>query len=214
MNSIFGAENALLSQIRRSILHNKTHQSKELLNTHGPTLRILVLDEDLPQGLEVRNYLTEKISNIEVHNYGHYGQFLSDLADKETTNRKELPVHFDLIIANYEVFEIEKKKRWEQICQYLQDRATKHGKPINQLPELLLISRKKIQLEDMRDLGLWVRDVFFAPLDKGYFLKKLLLQYPTLLNKEAMTVTDIIDNSILKSRTPSRSHKSQRPVWF
>lgn len=198
----FGADNNQVSQIRRNIFQNKTHQARELLNTHGPVLRILVLDEDVPLGIEVKNFLTEKMSNVDVHVYTHYGQFLSDLADKDTANRKELPPQFDMIFANYDVFEIEKKKRWEQICQYLQERATKHNVTLNSLPDLYLISKKKIQLDEMRDLGTYARDVFFTILDKGYVLKKLLVQHPKLLNKEATTVTDVIDNRTLKVANP------------
>lgn len=198
----FGADNQQISQIRRNVLQDKKHGVNDVKNTHGTTMRILVLDEDVPLAMEVKNFLTDKFSNAEVYTYSHYGQLLSDLADKDTANRQQLPPQFDLIFANYDIFEIEREKRWEQIWQYLQDRATKHGVSLGARPDLHLVTRKKIQLDEIRALSTWVKEIFFAPFDKGYMLKKLLLQHSTLLNKETTTVATKADNSLLKVANP------------
>ncbi|WP_413612239.1 hypothetical protein [Bdellovibrio sp. HCB-110] len=198
----FGADNKQISQIRRNILQNKSHETKNLQNTEGGKIRVLVLNEDVAMGLEIKNFLAEKISNVEIYTYAHYGQMLSDFSDKDTVNRQELPPQFDMIFAGYESFEVEREKRWEQICQYLNDRAKKHNVTLSRNPDLYLVSRKKIQLDEMRNLASWSREVFFAPLDKGYLLKKILSQHLDLLNIENTTVAHNPDTSVLKVANP------------
>ncbi|WP_413942764.1 hypothetical protein [Bdellovibrio sp. HCB-162] len=198
----FGADNKQISQIRRNILQNKSHEVHNLMNTQGSTMRVLVIDEDVAAGLEVKNFLSEKISNLEIYNYAHYGQLLSDLSDKDTVNRQELPPQFDMVFASYDLFEIEKEKRWGQICQYLQDRATKHAISTSGPPHLYLLSRKKVPTDEIRNIASWSKEIFFIPLDKGYILKKILSQHSTLLNRENSTVSSIKDNSVLKVANP------------
>ncbi|KYG61054.1 hypothetical protein AZI85_08830 [Bdellovibrio bacteriovorus] len=198
----FGADNKQVSQVRRNILQDKAHQTTELLNTHGRQTRILVLDEDAALGLEVKNFFTDKFKNAEVFQYSLLGQLLSDLSDKDTVHRQQLPETFDMVFANYEIFDIEKKKRWEQIQQYLTDRAAKHGVQLQNFPDLYLVSKRKLSFEVMKDLSEWVKEIYFTPLDKSYILKKTLCLNPHLLNKEATTLGSVKDSGALKVANP------------
>ncbi|KHD89628.1 MAG: hypothetical protein OM95_02575 [Bdellovibrio sp. ArHS] len=198
----FGADNKQVSQLRRNILQNKAHQPTELLNTHGRKTRILILDEDAASGLEIKNFFTDKFSNAEVFQYTLLGQLLSDLADKDTVHKQELPETFDLVFANYEIFEVEKQKRWEQIQQYLKDRAAKRGFELKDIPDLYLVSKRKLSFDIMKELSAWVKEIFFTPLDKSYMLKKVLCMNPGLLNKEATSVASAMNSGSLKVANP------------
>ncbi|WII71589.1 hypothetical protein QJS83_14055 [Bdellovibrio sp. 22V] len=197
----FGADNDQISQIRRTILQDKNHEAKDVQNTHGNPLKVLILDEDMPLNVEMKGFLSEKFSNVEVFSYSHYGQLLSDLADKDTPNKQELPAQFDLVFSNYQIFEIEKQRRWEQICEYLKERAKKHTTEYRQ-PELFIVSRKKIPIDEIKNLSLWIKEIFFTPLDKGYIFKKTLSQYSSLVNKAPASVASINDKSTLKVANP------------
>lgn len=198
----FGADNKQIGQIRRSILQNKSHNTQEIKNTRGSTTRVLILDEDSIYSSELKTYLADKISNVEVYIYNSYAQLQSDLADKETVHRQHLPTQFDIVFANYEIFAIEQKKRWEQLCQSLQDRANKSAISLATMPALYIIAKKNLNLDEVHGLTSWVKNLFFSPLDKAYILKKLLSQHPGLLNKEASSIANMKDQSLLKVANP------------
>ncbi|HEY1080320.1 MAG TPA: hypothetical protein VGE46_09480 [Bdellovibrio sp.] len=198
----FGPDAKQISQIRRNILQNAQKTSHEIKNTHGRKVNILVLNEDEQLGSEIKSFLLEKISNAEVFAYTSYGQFSSDLADKDTVHKQSLPAKFDLIFAGYEVFEIEKEKRWEQIVKGLKDRAAKHSTPLETPPDLMIVAKKKVPLDEIRNFSVWAKDLFFAPLDRSYMLKKLAYQYPALHNIEVTQISQMKDESILKVANP------------
>ena len=145
--------------------------------------------------------LTERFNHVEVFSYNNMGQLLSDLADKDTPNRQQLPTQFDFVFANYALFEIEKEKRWAQICDYLKDRAKLHGKDLNDLPELLLHSRRKLPPNEIRKLSTWARDVFFTPLEKSYIVKKLISDFG-FANKSPAALASIEEPTPLKVANP------------
>lgn len=198
----FGADNTQIGQIRRNILQDGAKETVEIKNTHGNKIRVLLIQEDEQMNSSVQQFLTEKISNLEIFTYTSYGQLSSDLADKETVQKQNLPPKFDLICAGYEIFEIEKEKRWEQLCQTLKDRAKKYSLDTQDTPDLFVIAKKAISLEEIRSMSTWVKDVFFAPLDRSYILKKLLYQYPSLLNINATQISHMKDSSVLKVANP------------
>lgn len=198
----FGIENQQISQIRRDILQDKNHSSEVVKNTLGNKTRILVMEEDVPLGLDLKVYLGERFENSEVFVYSNYGQLLSDLADKDTPNRQEIPSAFDLVFANYALFEVEKDKKWEQLQQYFIDRLKAHGITTSAPPQLLLISRKKLQIEEVKSLSTWCREIFFTPLDKTYITKKLLKLQTSLVNKSEVTIGSHSDQSLLKVANP------------
>lgn len=198
----FGIDNKQISQIRKSILQNNSHETKDLKNTHGKPMRILILDGDQTTGLDLKYFLTEKVSNLEVFYYSSYNQLLADLSDKDTVRKQQLPDTIDIIFADYEIFEFEKHKRWEQICDNIQARSEKMGVTSNIIPDLYLISKKDLQMDTMKELSSWVKDALFCPLDKNYFSKTILSQYSTLLNKNKIAIGSVRDTNPIKAANP------------
>lgn len=198
----FAADSGQISKIRRHILENKKLTTLDIQNTGNTTpRRILLIDEDVPLSLEMKLLLTERFNHVEVFSYNNMGQLLSDLADKDTPNRQQLPTQFDFVFADYALFEIEKEKRWAQICDYLKDRAKLHGKDLNDLPELFLHSRRKLPPNEIRKLSTWARDVFFTPLEKSYIVKKLISDFG-FANKSPAALASIEEPTPLKVANP------------
>ncbi len=197
----FALDNDQISQIRRNILQNKSNTVAELNNASKKAARIAIIDENTPAGSEVKNLLDDRFNNADVFIFPSFGQFLSDLADKETQHRQALPPQFDFIFAHYDLFEIEKEKRWELILKSLADRAKAHqveSKP----PQLMLLARKKIQMDELRTLSTWSREIFYSPLDKSYLTKKLVALTLDLNNKSPATIASIHNPSVLKVANP------------
>ncbi|MEN0058612.1 MAG: hypothetical protein AAGB31_07240 [Bdellovibrio sp.] len=199
----FGADSKQISQIRRHILQNKGHQEQTLQNAPGGRkIQILVLDEDENAANDIKATLMEKMGNAQVYVYTLAAQMLSDIGDKDTVHRQQLPEKIDLVFASIETFEVEKKKRWEKICQSLKDRAKNKGFELKTLPDLYITSRKKIPVEEIKDLFSWAKEVFFLPFDKSYVFKKLLLQQSTLLNKESASLYSMTEKTSIKVANP------------
>lgn len=198
----FGADNQQVSQIRRNILQNKSHTTEAIQQSSDLKKRILIMDEDVPLSLDQKTFLSERFSNSEVYTYSNYGQLLADLADKDTPNRQMLPVEFDIIFTNYELFEIEKQKKWEQLQQYLKDRCKAHQTEMTVPPELYFISKKRLQIDEVKSLSSWVKEIFFTPLDKTYISKKLLKTHADLGNKAEVAIAHQKDNNPLKVANP------------
>ncbi|MDG0816345.1 hypothetical protein [Bdellovibrio svalbardensis] len=197
----FAADNQQISQVRKHILQATEHKNEGFQNTHSAPARILILDEETSIALDLKIYLSDRFSNSEVFVYNSFAQLASDLDDKDTQHRQHLPTSFDFVFANYEIFEIEKQKRWEQICKGLEDR-TKRANQTFKLPPLFLISKKKVPLEEVRELSTWTKDIFFTPLDKGYITKKLVNEHSGLANKAPVTIASLKENAILKVANP------------
>lgn len=198
----FGIDNQQISQIRRNILQNKNFKTSELKNTSTKNVKILVVDENLSAALDLKDYLLDKISNAEVFVYSNYGQMLSDLADKDTVHRQQLPANFDIVFGTFELFEVEMKKRWEQIGQYLTTRMQKNGIVKSELPTLFLTSKKQLSAETLRAFNPWVADVLFLPLDRAYLLKKLLSHTSSVVSKETTTLTSTQESNSIKVANP------------
>ncbi len=198
----FAADNQQISVVRKHILQAPTHDNEGAQNTHGAQARILILDEDVSLSMDLKIFLTDRFSNSEVFVYNNLAQFLSDLGDKDTPHRQQLPVGFDFVFSNYEFFEFEKQPRWEQICQNLKDRAKRLGQPELPMPSLFMISRKKVPLDEIREMGSWTKDIFFTPLDKGYMAKKLVSEQSGLANKTPVTIASLKESQTLKVANP------------
>lgn len=198
----FGINNEQISRIRRTVLQDKEHTSESIKNILGKKTHVLVMDEDVPLGLDLKIYLSERFENSEIFVYSNYGQLLADLADKDTPNKQQLPVSFDLVLANYALFEVEKIKKWEQLQQYFSDRLKTHGQNTEALPQLLLISKKELQIEEVKSIAPWCREVFFTPLDKNYITKKLLKLQTSLVNKAEINIGSHKNESLLKVANP------------
>lgn len=190
-------DNQQISQIRRNILQNKDHKVSQIKNSPSSTARLLILEEDADFAQETKLMLEDKFANTEIYHYTHISQLLSDLAGKETVRKQDLPSQFDLILANYDLFEIEKERRWEQITQLLKERAEKHGQEYKGAPSIYLISRKNLPAPAIRELTGWVNEIFFTPLDKPYFTKKLMVSKIPLVNKNPVNIASVKDESLI-----------------
>lgn len=198
----FGIDNEQISQIRRHILQNKAQKTTDLKNTQSRTNNILILEADEPLGQELKAFLEDKFSNTTIFTYTHNSQLISDLAGKDTVHRQNLPTQFDIVIANHDFLEGDKKKSWETLCRFFEDRTSKAGLGKLPTPDLYLTSRRKIPVEDMRELTKWSKDVYFTLFDKTYIYKKLLTQHPTLINKENARLGTLQEHLALKAATP------------
>lgn len=196
----FAADPAQISKIRRHILENKAHKTVEVQNTANIPRRVLIIDEDVPLASDMKTLLTEKYDNVEVFSYNSMGQLLSDLADKDTPNRQQLPTKFDFVFSNYALFEIDKEKRWTQVCDALKDRTKLHGSSFEP-PELFLVSRKKLMPDEIRSLSTWTKDIFFTPLEKSYITKKLVTDF-AFSNKSPSIIASVDQVTPIKVANP------------
>ncbi len=197
----FGLSNLQISEIRRHVLSQKTHQIKNLENTQTKPSRILIIDEDERTTSDLKMVFGERMSNAEVFVYSSYAQLCSDLSDKETVQRQILPSQFEIVLSQYNIFEEEKESRWTGLKKLLQERAEKAGRSFV-APDLYFYSKKEISFELYRSFGTWVKDIYYLPFDKSYMMKKLLLQHPGMINKAPTTVKEYQEEVILKVANP------------
>lgn len=198
----FGLDNEQISQIRRHILQNKLHQKNELKNNSFATTRVLLLDENENNTQELKRFLQEKISNIEFFCYTHLSQLFSDLADKDTVRRQNLPTQFDIVLANIDMLSPEPRKNWDTLARELQSRITRAGKSNAELPKLYMTSQKRIAAEQLKELTEWCQEVFFINFDKTYVYKKILSQNSLIANKDPIEVSYLTEQSTLKAANP------------
>lgn len=198
----FGLNNLQISEIRKHVMASSSHQMENIKNVFPTKSRILLLDDN-PQNLtDFQNVLSERFDNAEVFTYSSYGQLCADLEDKDTPHRQEIPTKFEYIIAHFQVFEEEQKKRWEELLKRMHMRAGKHGVQSFQEPVLYLYSKKEIPIENYRNFSGWVKDIFYLPLDKSYFMKKIVSNHPGLANKNEVTVHRLLETVTLKVANP------------
>ncbi len=184
----FAADKEQISQARREILKEKTAQ-KSLLKAAAPKpLKVLLLEEKETTSLEIKHLLEEYFANLEIFAYTSQGQMLSDLADKDTAQRKTLPPRFDMIFASLDFFAEEKEKAWAAMGTFITERYDRLNVPEKDLPDLYLTTNKKLSVEQCRPYLGWCREVFFLPVDRSYLPKKLLSQQTHLQPLQALEV--------------------------
>ncbi len=195
----FAAEPAQATSIRKHILQNPKHQLLELKTQSAKAKTALILEEDINSGLELENLLKQKFSNIDTFVYSSMGQLLADLADKDTVHRKELPNHFDLLFANLSFMPLgEKDKSWEQFVQFCKERAKRRGSGDCNPAQIYLTSKKSLSAEEIRKHYPWSKDIFFYPLDRAYFSKKIFTLENSLISNESITNTSYQEEGVIK----------------
>ena len=200
----FGIDNLQVSTIRRTIFMDKQHLKTDYTNPENTRkIQVLLLDPLEKIALEIKDYLEDKLSNVETTVYQSSAQLLSDLADKESEKRQVLPTKFDFVFANYDFFEGERKAHWEEICKALADRGTKYGALDLSPPTLYLISRSPQSTETLRDLSTWCADVFYILLEKSYLYKKLITLNSNFSNKEPANIVSQNINRPIKVANPA-----------
>lgn len=199
----FGLDNIQIGQLRRYILQQKNHTKTDVKNEHGRNLNLLILDADENVSKDLVSFLNEKFSSLKIFTYTLNAQLLSDLADRDTIHKQQLPNKIDLVIANLNFLDIDPKKTWENICQKLQERTNRIGFTSFATPDLYLTSKEKVSIENMKKLASLSKDIFFLPIDKSYMYKKILLQTSSATTKEATTLASLSEKSTLKVANPT-----------
>ncbi|MFS4460116.1 hypothetical protein [Bdellovibrio sp. HCB2-146] len=199
--AFLGADPAQIQQIRKHVLQNKAHKTIPFNNSQKAQFNIIIFDEDAGVVSDIKSLLEEKFSHIHVDGYSHSAQLLSDLDDKDTTHRRELPNHVDLFIASMDLFLDDGPKKWEQFTKVFADRCKKRG-TAEKIPDLALYTKKRQSAEQIRDLLKWAKEIFYTPWDRLYFVKKLLLQWPALTPQNDTTYAELCEGGTLKVANP------------
>jgi hypothetical protein len=197
----FAAETPQIAQIRRQLLTDKSHTLEEFQNSQDAQVRVLILDETGPAGLDLKVFVSERFSNSEVYFYSSFAQLVSDLNDRDTTHRQTLPKQIDYIFAHYDAFVQEKDKRWAQICEYIKARNDNPFEVTGD-PDLFLFSQYKLSNDEARTLTPWCKELFFTPFDKLYISKKLTNDFKNFNNKNPITIASRGENSKIKIANP------------
>jgi hypothetical protein len=198
----FGIDNMQISEIRKHVVSNKKHQVQEITNTFPGPARFVIVDENPQAASDFQLVINERLEGAHVFTYTSYGQLLSDLADKETPHRQQLPTQIDYVITNYQVFEEEGKARWDNLLTALADRATAHKVATPIIPDLYIYTKKEIAVDAYRAFAGWVKDILYLPLDKSYFMKKLITNHGNLINKAPVIIHTVVEDVILKVANP------------
>lgn len=115
---------------------------------------------------------------------------------------ENLPAEFDMIFINYSFFAGDKKESWDSIYADLCTHAANFGISQAQKPDLYFLSKQTLSMEELTPLSEWTKDVFFTPIDKSYFLKKLVSTQKILNTKEPTTIAEVKENIPLKVANP------------
>ena len=198
----FGMDNKQIQLVRKHIQEDFHHEKNDLMNSYLRDMKVLVLNEESGNAENFKAYMNERFTGCEVFTYSSLGQLLSDLQDKETANRKTLPAKFDFVFATLGFFELEIEKRWEQIDKNLSDRAKKSSLDPSLKPVVYLFSKNKLSPDETLTFSSWARDIFFMPLDRAYFLKKVFNQNVHLGQVEGVTITKRKERGLLKVANP------------
>lgn len=65
-----------------------------------------------------------------------------------------------------------------------------------------MISRKKIPVDEVREIAQWAKEIFFTPLDKLYITKKLVSEHSAFTNKTPVTIASLKEQTTLKVANP------------
>lgn len=199
--SFLGADLAQVQKIRRHILSNKAHKQTDFANAQGQPFHILICEDDQNKANDLKLLLEEKFDKVLVEAYTSLAQLASDLEDKDTLHRRQLPAHFDLVIANLENFHEEGPKKWEQLSKAFTDRSKKMN-GTEKAPDIAVFTNQKQTAEQIRTLLTWSKEVFFFPWDRLYLVRKLLVQWPALTPKTTTQFNELHEGGNLKVANP------------
>jgi hypothetical protein len=113
-----------------------------------------------------------------------------------------LPPEFDMIFINYSFFDGGKKAAWDSLYGDLCSHAANFGISQARKPDIYFLSKQVLSTEELTPLTDWARDVFFTPLDKNYFFKKLVSTQKMLNTKESASIEEVKENVPFKVANP------------
>ncbi len=199
--AFLGADLAQVQKIRRHILQNKAHKQNHFQNAQGAPFHIIICEDDVAKANDLKLLLEEKFDHVKIEAYTSVAQLLVDLEDKETPNRRELANHFDLVIANLEIFHEDGAKKYEQLTKAFADRSKKKN-GTDKAPDIAVFTNQKQTAEQIRVLLTWAKEVFFFPWDRLYFVRKLLVQWPALTPKTVTQFSELLEGGTIKVANP------------
>jgi hypothetical protein len=199
----YGMDNKQIQNVRKYIQSFHHHSKTDHQNIKTQDVKILILNEVASDAENFQAYLSTRFTQAEYFTYSSFGQLQSDLQDKESAQKKTLPQKIDFVFATLDYFENEASKRWEQLKKNIDDRHKKYGiGPLPTLPCVYLFPNNKLTPDQVLEYSAWSRDIFFMPVDKAYFLKKVFCQNPQLGQAESVVMTAKEYKSQLKVANP------------
>lgn len=126
-------------------------------------------------------------------------QFL-ELSEPEAVAHLEktspLPKDLDLLVISEKFFGTNPDQRWAPIKEDFAKRQRK-------FPMIALIAQKSLTTEELRKLDNWVDDVFFRPVDRVYFLQKIVHLLPATKSvTEAVEIKAFQTKEVIKVANP------------
>jgi hypothetical protein len=112
------------------------------------------------------------------------------------TKNSRIKEPVDLLIVSHRFFNDAAKERWTNVMEALKKRFGK-------APMLFMTSKKDFSDREERELGAYVTDIFFKPIDRGYFEHKMKWAFPRLNEKgDRIQIPGIIQKGVIKTANP------------
>ncbi len=112
----------------------------------------------------------------------------------QANSKLNKPVH--LIIASHRLFGEGAVQRWTLVKETLKKR-------FNVEPKIVMTSKKDYSDAEERELGSLIHDIFFKPVDPGYFVEKMKTFFPGLSEKlEKVKWPTVVQGGYLKAVNP------------
>ncbi len=189
----YSAETAQITKIRNHILQNGNVQNVPIFKKAGQPMNVVIINDHSVSLHEIKTILQDKFVRVTIFPYANAEQLAADLPN--------IPTKIDCVFASYELFEIDKEKKWEVFCATFQEEAKKRGTPNEKNPDLFIIAKKKISSEIFKDFHSFTKDIFFSPVDRNYAMKKISSYYDTLALQKSSSVSTIQETAKMKIAT-------------
>lgn len=131
-------------------------------------------------------------------NIVHFTELADDEAIAYLEKNSPLSKDLDLVILSEKYFGSVPEERWGPIKEDF-------GKRQRKFPMMAVLAQKSFTDDEKRKLGEWVEDVFYRPVDRVYFLQKIIH-----ILSAAKTVKDAIEIKALP--TPNEVIKVANPI--
>lgn len=120
----------------------------------------------------------------------------ADWQDYLKANSK-FPNRTDVIIFSSKFSGENISERWSTIQKQIINRGQ------NNVPDLFLLTMKDYSDSEERNLATFIKDIFFVPVEKGYFVSKFHYYYPFLeVQEEPIRIKTIPQQELLKVASP------------
>lgn len=186
----FAAENPQISRIRGHINQSSQVQTAPIFKKAGQPMNVLVLSDNAAQVQDLKTLLQDKFARITVFAYPSVEKLHIELGS--------IPPDIHCVFANFEMFEIDKAKTWSALCAAFHEEAKKRGTTLAKDPDLFILAKKKISPELFPELFTFAKDVYFAPLDRNYVMKKFSTFYDNLALQKSASVSFVTEQAKLK----------------